>query len=223
MKGRTDRSGGSSNTVKTVSCPSLFGDREVAEGRMHPMTGGKIVRRTDTDNKAVAALERLTCEKPFAKVTVTDVCREAGISRSTFYQRYGTTDGLLELTITRTFNRVETSGKNLHIVRWDNFNSGEPLCLYVRNHPELHGIFYDPDIREKIVEYVLSHYYEDNWNVMSEYGDMDREDYKSVQEYQLYGCLCMMSANKDATDRKWMRIKDAIDNVIRLHLRDHVI
>ncbi len=224
MTGTRDGPDVPSGNVFTDSCPSLFRDSGAEDRGRNPMTGERIIRRTDTDDKAAQALLRLETEKGrFSRITVTDVCREADISRSTFYQRYRTMDGLLRMTILKIFKKVETTGKNLRLVRWDSFHDGEPLCLYVRKNPELQGLVYDPEVRDRIVSYTLSHYSNENWQVMEEYGDMDRRDYDTVQAYQMYGCLSMMAAHRDDSDEEWAKIKNAIDNVIRLHLRDHVI
>lgn len=184
---------------------------------------GKRRRRTGTDGKVVSAFLELTNRMPFDSVTVTDVCREAGISRSTFYNRYGTTEELLKKTLDLMMDATESTGKNLGVVRWDDFKDGEPMCLYIRRHPEFHGIFYDPSLRDRIVGHIMCRYSQQNWDVMEEYGDMDRSGYEAVQAFQLYGCISMMAAHRDSDDREWSKVRDAIDNMVRLHLREHVI
>ncbi len=186
-------------------------------------TGGKATRRTGTEGRAMSAFLEIIRDVPFDSITVTDVCRKAGISRSTFYARFGDMDGLLEKTLDLIITGTESTGKNLRMVRWDDFRDGEPLCLYVRKHPEFQGIFYDPAVRDRVVRYIMANYSEENWNVMEEYGDMDRTGYEAVQSFQLYGCISMMAAHRDAGDEEWARIREAIDNMIRIHLREHVI
>lgn len=52
-------------------------------------------KRANTARRMDAALLDLLTEKPFDAITVTDVCRRAGVHRSTFYAHYANTTELL--------------------------------------------------------------------------------------------------------------------------------
>lgn len=55
----------------------------------------KNLKRTHTEPSLKAALLRLMKVKPFAKITIKELCEEAGVYRSTFYCHYANTEELL--------------------------------------------------------------------------------------------------------------------------------
>lgn len=54
------------------------------------------IRHTPTRQNIRQATLRLAAAKPIGKVTISEICREAGIHRSTFYKHYGTQFEVME-------------------------------------------------------------------------------------------------------------------------------
>lgn len=68
-------------------------------GRRQGMTGApeKVDRRIIRTRRALMdAFERLLAAKPMGAITVSALAQEAGVDRKTFYQHFGTFDGLLD-------------------------------------------------------------------------------------------------------------------------------
>lgn len=59
------------------------------------ITGYEDLRVQRTINNIYQAFEELICEKPYAKITVTELARRAQINKKTFYRYYETLDDLL--------------------------------------------------------------------------------------------------------------------------------
>lgn len=59
------------------------------------ITGYEDLRVQRTINNIYQAFEDLICEKPYAKITVTELSRRAQINKKTFYRYYETLDDLL--------------------------------------------------------------------------------------------------------------------------------
>lgn len=56
-----------------------------------------VDRRVARSRRAImAAFERLVMERPVSKITVSAVAREADVDRKTFYQHFGSIDGVLD-------------------------------------------------------------------------------------------------------------------------------
>ena len=56
-----------------------------------------VDRRVRRSRRAiVAAFDRLITEVPLEQVTVSAIAREADVDRKTFYQHFGSVDGLLD-------------------------------------------------------------------------------------------------------------------------------
>jgi len=176
-----------------------------------------------TRKKIESAFLRLKDGRSFKDISVADVCREAGVSRSTFYSRYGTMENLLASTIDSILSNLSFKEKVLRINRWDGAPSGDSMCMYVRSHPETHCLFYDGEMHDIIVERNMLRCSDKNWEIMSEYGDIDRERFDDLQRYQIYGCLSMMKLHADSSDDVWRKTKDIIDQMIRMHISEHLI
>ena len=57
----------------------------------------RVDRRVRRSRRAiVAAFDRLITEVPLEQVTVSAIAREADVDRKTFYQHFGSVDGLLD-------------------------------------------------------------------------------------------------------------------------------
>lgn len=59
------------------------------------ITGYEDLRVQRTINNIYKAFEDLICEKPYSKITVTELSRRAQINKKTFYRYYETLDDLL--------------------------------------------------------------------------------------------------------------------------------
>lgn len=59
------------------------------------ITGYEDLRVQRTINSIYEAFEQLICEKPYTKITVTELARRAQINKKTFYRYYETLDDLL--------------------------------------------------------------------------------------------------------------------------------
>lgn len=65
--------------------------------------------QTETDIQLADALMNLMEKKPFQKITVNELCLQAGIHRSTFYLHYKDKYDLLTFSLERTFKAFENT------------------------------------------------------------------------------------------------------------------
>lgn len=96
----------------------------------------------NTAKKMDAALLNLLEKKPFDTITVTDVCREAGVHRSTFYAHYTNTLDLLNEVRDATMREFYASFE--HLPQVDAFENREYLDIYlkfVEDHKRLFKVF----------------------------------------------------------------------------------
>jgi len=117
-------------------------------------------RSRDTQNRILAALERLLASHFFEQITTRQLAREAGVSPATLYRRFQDKEALLPALYERHNQRLSRWGKALwtedrrrrhasleervtHVVREHLafFRDNEPilrtLYLYVRLHPDI--------------------------------------------------------------------------------------
>lgn len=96
-------------------------------------------KRANTARRMDAALLGLLAEKPFDAITVTDVCRRAGVHRSTFYAHYANTTELLgevrDATMRGFYEHFD------HLAFDGDYLSGDYLDVYLRFVEENKAVF----------------------------------------------------------------------------------
>lgn len=119
-------------------------------------SGGKLnAGRARSMDLITSALFELLTDKPFAQVTITDICNKAGVARKTFYRNFTSKTSIVERLVDQVFFEFmqkydfKTSGARTIYLYWYEYI----LCTR-----EFSTIFFDPDlyifITEKIREFV---------------------------------------------------------------------
>ena len=74
--------------------------------------GGRVDRRVRRSRRAIIeAFDRLIMDEPIDQISVSLIAREADVDRKTFYQHFGSVDGLLDAiaedVVTELLDKVE--------------------------------------------------------------------------------------------------------------------
>ena len=89
-------------------------------------------------------------EKPFSKITVTEVCRMSEINRGTFYLHYydidDVLDSLLEDVITDTASVLD------HVLCSEKIGCTFPFCQKVQEDTRLQVLFFDDVASSRLLE-----------------------------------------------------------------------
>ncbi|MBR6204472.1 MAG: TetR/AcrR family transcriptional regulator [Candidatus Methanomethylophilaceae archaeon] len=180
----------------------------------------RIVR---TEGRLIEAFLRLKSGRSFKSITVSDLCREAGVSRATFYNRFDSMEGILDAAIDSVLGSLPAMERCINAYRWSGMMGGEPLCVHVRSHPELHGLFYDVEMHGRIVERKAERFSEESWRTMSRFGDLTREQYMDFVRCQLAGCLSAMASKAGCSDEEWSGTRKVIDDMALTFLNNHTV
>lgn len=133
------------------------------------------------------ALVALMKQKPLNKISIKELCEEAGVNRSTFYGSYSDVYQLLKEVHEELFQRMHASLKNSYSAVWmlDPIASREALVSiaeYMKQNRDLFVMFMQNN-DEQMFEGNMMHYF------FEKYGDL-------VQTYTARGCFmyhCMGS------------------------------
>lgn len=117
---------------------------------------GKInAGRARSMDLITTALFELLTDRPFAQVTITDICERAGVARKTFYRNFTSKTSIVERLVDQVFFEF--------MQKYDFNRSGARTIYlywfeYILCTREFSTIFFDPDlyifITEKIREFV---------------------------------------------------------------------
>ncbi|MCR5666903.1 MAG: TetR/AcrR family transcriptional regulator [Eubacterium sp.] len=154
----------------------------------------------------------------YENITVTNVCSDAQISRSTFYQHYRGVAEVLDEVLYDVFQRVRGLK---HLIEpkksMDSIGQYEchmPICDFVRENPKYQYIITNPKLLNQVlVQYLKVMLPEKSSKIPIEWG-YSREQLEAIYVFQMTGCLNAIRQNLNKSDREWDQIKRAIDKIL---------
>ena len=166
---------------------------------------------TKTDDAIENALLKLLASEKLSDITVSELTREAGISRSTFYQHYDNTTDVYDALVAEFAEQVTPMVEQVACSNSPN-PSKKPFCALVRNGGELGAVvdeerFLPSFLTEK--NNVRNH---DMHGILTHAGYSEKEA-AALCTFQLSGCFSAASAT-DASDEEWEGIRALIDRFI---------
>ena len=166
---------------------------------------------TRTESAVKEALLSLLAEKPLADVTVSELAREAHVSRSTFYEHFGNPADVYDAVV-RDF-ASDVSPLMSQVACSDSFRpSGRPFCSLVREA----GSF-APAVKEgRFLDAFLDNRKEMELHDL--YGLLTSAGYSQAQAeaicaFQMSGCFAA-ARSTHATDEEWTQVRAVIDRFI---------
>ncbi|MGN0771080.1 MAG: TetR/AcrR family transcriptional regulator [Christensenellales bacterium] len=172
---------------------------------------------TNTSKKMECAMVSLLEYKEFSEITVVDICKKAGVNRSTFYAHYDNTAELFEDTHKNLINNfldecsydLKLDFKNIGSIDKDDLNFISPKYLmpylqYIKKHKRLCKIYADNSHTfrtDDIDDYLIINMC---MPIYKRYGVSDARIINYMQRYFLKGI--------DAIVTEWLR-HDCQDDV----------
>lgn len=180
----------------------------------------KDARSRAVCEKTKEAFLRLKKTREFYEITVSCVCREAGISRGAFYNHYANMADLLEEILEDVF--AEITGVVEQVSR-DGGRPPEkqPFCQFVREHKEYWSIFLDDSLTTQIVDKAVRLYRNDFLKAMLPGSDLSAEQLNALFYFQFSGCFAMTKKNIRLETEQWCGLQNCIDVFLRNGLEDY--
>ncbi len=132
-------------------------------------------------------------------------------------------DDLLDAAIDSVLGNLPVLERSINAYRWSNMKGGEPMCVYVRSHPSLQGLFYDVEMHGRIIERRIDRFSEEGWRTMSRFGDLSKEQYQDFIRCQMAGCLSVMASKAGCSDEEWTETMKIIDDMALMFLNNHTV
>ncbi|MDO5134704.1 MAG: TetR/AcrR family transcriptional regulator [Eubacteriales bacterium] len=177
----------------------------------------KTDRRTlYTRHVICEAFLKRKASKDYNDITVAELCREAEISRGTFYLHYKNTGEVLDEVLDRILSESSSLSDQLCP---DLCAPGDkcrhPLCRYIRSHREYHCLFFDDALSSYILSKIYISHKEDIINVWAEKTGLPREQLEMIAYFQLSGCFAAVRKSAGMDDGQWENTKAVIDRFIQ--------
>ena len=170
---------------------------------------GKYVTRTDEAVKQ--ALLKLLGEKSLSDVTVSELAREAHVSRSTFYEHFGNPGDVYDALIGDAMGEIAPLMSQ--VACSDGFrHAGKPFCVLVRDAGEMAPAVRDARFLESYLAQNATAGEHDLFALLTEAGYSDVEA-RAVCRFQMSGCATAARMTS-AAEEEWERIRAVIDRFI---------
>ncbi len=170
----------------------------------------KIDRRTRYTLQVIKdTFLELVKETGYSKITVTKLCRNADITRSTFYLHYSTiTDVLNEVLDDALQLTQESKLKNLkkEDFNFDYLKNNEsliPACQRIGDSDKYQQLLMDPDLSGYIIGRIMTHEREHVVPSLMKETGLSEEDAETIFLYMIHGSFAVNRAHRFTKDEKW--------------------
>lgn len=175
-------------------------------------------RRTVYTKKAIGdAFLRVKRNKDYNTITVADICREAGISRGTFYAHFSNISEVLDALLddalaNMDYLREYMSAPDANVRP----QCAHPFCRFVRESKDLRCILFD-DALGHIVIKKLAELYKDDFirEIRSEAGSLSKIEAETLFYFQINGCFAVSKKYSNLENEDWCPIQNVIDHFIK--------
>lgn len=159
----------------------------------------KTDRRTVyTINEIQQAFLRLLQDKPFAKLTVAELCREAAITRSTFYLHYQNLNEVLDTVLDQAllFNETPALSQDDSLL---------PACQRIAGAAKYRKLLMDPDLSEYIIARIARHERSRVVSQIMKNTGLPEEEAESLFSYMLHGSFAINKKHNFTRTPAWQR------------------
>ena len=181
------------------------------------MAPKKIDRRIIYTKYAIKeSFLQIKAVKDYNTITITDICRKAEISRSTFYLHYGNVSEVLDELIDDLMANV--SGLMEHLLHEPQKEGSAqctwPMCQFLRMNQKYHCIFFDDALSSRIINRIIAFHLEDFIHHMENRSDLSREEIEALAYFQMNGCFAVSKRFAKTKDSLWCPMQNVIDTFI---------
>lgn len=174
------------------------------------------IKKRKTDRRTLYTLQvikdaflDLIKQEGYAKISIAKICRQAEITRSTFYLHYNTitdvlNDVLDDAILTSNLSNGEKEIKEE--LPFDYLKKNEsllPACQRIGNSQKYQPLLLDPDLSEYIIGRIMAH--ERKYvipSIMKKTG-LSQEDTETLFLYTIHGSFAVNRAHHFIKDKKW--------------------
>lgn len=147
----------------------------------------------------------------YSKISVGDICKSAGIHRSTFYLHFRSKNEVLDALLEEVFENIDTTYNQALNKTQD--EKKKPLCTLIRENKTHRKIFTDSDLSDYVVNKLFLYFKEISITELKQAG-FSKQEAEGFFWYHLHGCYALIVKYIDQSDDIWELQKQCIDSTI---------
>lgn len=186
----------------------------------------KIDRRTQyTINIVKEAFLELINNHSYSQITVTQVCRQAEITRSTFYLHFNNLTDVLNIVLDDALMISKNSTgtlPNISELSIDCLKQNEsllPTCQRIASATKYRALLMDPDLSEYIIGRIASYEREKMIPLIQQRTGLDSQDAETLFSYTLHGSFAINKRHHFIKDDEWYHEVELLNHFINAGYR----
>lgn len=161
-------------------------------------------------------------KNPFDKITVSELCKIAGINRGTFYLHYCDLWALLEELEDQALQE-ESSNKHYQCsLTAEHYECPYGICDKIHTHPEYGVIFFDDSLTGHVIEKIAEQSKDKYVTALVRQLDLTAEQAETIFYFQLNGCLAINKKIYRNGSKNWEASRDLIGGFIQSGLKRYL-
>ena len=176
----------------------------------------KTDRRTRYTKKAIQeAFLRVKKTKEYNAITVADICREAGISRGTFYAHFSNIAEVLDVLLDDALSGMDYLREYLSAPQPE-AKCAHPFCRFVRENTEMRCILFDDALGHIVVKKLADLYKEASIQAIRSRGtSLTVQEAEVIFYFQINGCFAVSKQYHNLENEAWCPVQKVIDQFIK--------
>ncbi|MCI2031496.1 TetR/AcrR family transcriptional regulator [Limosilactobacillus sp.] len=181
----------------------------------------KIDRRTQyTINIVKEAFLELINNHPYSQITVTQLCRQAEITRSTFYLHFNNLTDVLNVVLDDALMISKNSAgslPNISELSVDCLKQNEsllPTCQRIASATKYRALLMDPDLSEYIIGRIANHERDKMIPLIQQRTGLGSQDAETLFSYTLHGSFAINKRHHFIKDDEWYHEVELLNRFI---------
>lgn len=176
-------------------------------------------RTVQTKTLIKSTLLELMQKTAFDKITVTELCKQAGINRGTFYLHYYDLFTVLEELEDEALQEEPTQKPYHCSLKAEHYQCPYGICDKIHTHPEYGVIFFDDSLTSHVIEKIAAQSKEKYIKSLTEQCSLTPEQVETIFYFQLNGCLAINKKIYRRGSKDWEQTRDLIGGFIQSGLK----
>ncbi len=148
----------------------------------------------------------------YADITVSQLCKKASVSRSTFYSHYPAISDLADDCIFDLILQVDMLPSQIKLPQWPLPPAGEPMCIFLRRNPDYRAMVFDPDLTDHCIDLMCECSGPRIIHTMMKHNRFDITNIMASCNTAARGCVELIRRNIYKSDEEWEEIKKRTDS-----------
>lgn len=148
-------------------------------------------------------------------ISVASLCKEAEISRSTFYLHYHNISEVLDDILDDILSETRDLFTQIGIFNIEKQRCTSPFCIYMRQNPKYHSIFLDDSLTSYIIEKIVSQSKEYTIKELQKKYALTKTQIDTLLYFQFSGCFYVAKKNMRMEQNEWRDVQNCIDDFIK--------